>query len=66
MGGGAGVMGGGAGFGVRFFGGGGSGGGGGGGGGAGGGGTQLKKCLLKNSRHIMPIMIDPVGGPTTH
>ena len=29
------------------------------GGGGGGVGSQLNKCLLKNSRHIMPIMIDP-------
>jgi hypothetical protein len=53
MGGDAGAMGGGAGFGLRFF-------------FRGGGlrgwgrwGSQLNKCLLKNSRHIMPIMIDP-------
>jgi hypothetical protein len=59
MGGGAGVMGGSAGFGFRFFlwgvapgv----------------GAGSQLNKCLLKNSRHIMPIMIDPVDRlPTEH
>ena len=27
----------------------------------------MNKCLLKNSRHIMPIMIDPVDRlPTEH
>jgi hypothetical protein len=31
------------------------------------GGSQLNKFLLKNSRHIMPIMIDPVDRlPTEH